>query len=248
MSSPKQFAILASMGYTKEEIAQMSEKEAWDIIAKHKSKTNEKILKKDFKKPERPLSEINALNSFLARKDIEKAIYEENNYFDNKEPQLLHDVLHELGYNEKPILIDKETFDEYKRKGAQVIYRGVPINDYERQLRESNDVRYGKGNYVNGLHFSILENEGFIYSKNFDIARAILHPKAKLVKFSNLYSIDKHISMEQDNNLFFQNGASKTRLSIIAASLGYDGIDLENGNYCILNRGVLIMEEDDNES
>ncbi len=40
MASPKQFAILASMGYTRNEIAEMTEEEAWDIISRGKGTTN----------------------------------------------------------------------------------------------------------------------------------------------------------------------------------------------------------------
>ena len=46
---------------------------------------------------------------------------------------------------------------------------------------------------------------------------------------------------------YFEHKNGRARKAIEAAMLGYDAIDMMNGDMVILNRGSLIMKGDDNE-
>lgn len=44
--------------------------------------------------------------------------------------------------------------------------------------------------------------------------------------------------------LYYEEKEGLSRRAIEAVMLGYDAVEMENGNYVILNRGSLIMEGD----
>ena len=169
---------------------------------------------------------------------------------DKTEDLILKEVLIEKGYLDKPFVADTNTFNEMVSRGANVLYRGVPIDNYSDQLRDSDDVFIGRGFTTNGLWFSHDENKSKYYAKGKDVARVILHPKAKIAKMSDLNINDFRFDDEYEGvglskqrrfDMFSKGKAGA--VAIFCALKGYDAIDKGHDDIVVLNRSALIMEE-----
>ena len=177
------------------------------------------------------------------------------------EPEILKDVLKELGLLNKPEIISKNEYDALKRAGAKVLYRGVKdVPSADKDLRDSDLYFVGRGALLHGLYFSDDEETATSYSnEKGSVAEAILSPKAKIISIYDLESIDNENRMEfitgnisneysmfsrENVDKYFNAKIGRTRRALEAISLGYDAVDMGHSNVVVLNRSKLIMRGD----
>lgn len=165
---------------------------------------------------------------------------------------LLKEFLREKGYLSKPMIVNKQLFEQFVRNGANVLYRGVPKDNYNEELRDLDDVYIGRGWTTNGLWFTNNEKEAEDYAKGHKVARVILNPKAKIAKINKIdidnFRFDEEYDgtkLSVDRRFEMMSKGKAGAVSILYALKGYDAIDMGHNCLVILNRGSLIMEGDD---
>lgn len=221
---------------------------------------------KDFlNSDKREYKKVKSFVSYLSKskEQLQEILKDENSWLDARgtEPCFLKDVLDEVGYLQKPKIVSKKEFNNLKQKGAKVIYRGVPgLENASVQLRDSEKPFIGRGYAVNGMYFAPNYEKGNTYSQGQgSVAQAILNPQAKTIQINKLKNIDDENRMDiitdnfseeynsfdkQNVKLYYEKKEGLSRRAIEAVMLGYDAVEMENGDYVILNRGSLIMEGD----
>lgn len=230
---------------------------------KHEEVENSRVLKnpKEIleKKPKRTdvniatSKQMKSLNG-LSNNEFSAVVADMNGELASSKTQdiLLKEFLREKGYLGKPLVANKTLFNQLVENGAHVLYRGVPKENYNKELRDANDVYIGRGRTTNGLWFSNDKNEAESYAKGYNAVRVILHPKAKIAKISSLdidnFRFDEEYEgtpLSVDRRFDMMSKGKAGAVSILYALKGYDAIDTGHNHVVILNRTALIMEGDD---
>mgnify|MGYP005793675537 CR=1 FL=1 len=247
-----------------EEMGILSNKKvSFEEELKHEEVENSRVLKnpKEILEKKPKGTDVNIATSKqmkrlneLSNNEFSAAVADMNGELASSKTQdiLLKEFLREKGYLGKPLVANKTLFNQLVENGAQVLYRGVPKENYNKELRDVNDVYIGRGRTTNGLWFSNDKNEAEGYAKGYNAVRVILHPKAKIAKISSLdidnFRFDEEYEVAQlsvDRRFDMMSKGKAGAVSILYALKGYDAIDTGHNHVVILNRTALIMEGDD---
>ena len=179
------------------------------------------------------------------------------------EPAILKNTLEEIGYLKKPKVVNEKEYIQLKNSGAKVLYRGVKIKNYQQSLRDDESCFIGRGARIHGIYFATdSEKANGFAGDSGSVAEVIMNPKSHIVTIDELSNIDNENRMDiitgnitdefknfnpENVQAYFEHKNGRARKAIEAAMLGYDAIDMMNGDMVILNRGSLIMKGDDNE-
>lgn len=194
---------------------------------------------------------------------LEKQIIEDNNGLNRSgnECILLKNILLEIGYLNKPIVVNSQEYEKLKSK-TKTLFRGVPVEDADKEFRDNDNTWIGRGSLVHGIYFSTLNEEATSYSKpeqtEHSVIEILLHPKAKIINYEELNNLDNKERIDSliygseieskygkdKAKMYYSDKRGRCRKSIKAALMGYDVIRTSDEHYVILNRSATIMRED----
>jgi len=168
------------------------------------------------------------------------------------------------GYLSKPQVVSRQDYDAMVEDGAKVFYRGVPIKEYDKQLRDGEDVFIGQKWYGNGLYASPNPKVSEHYAGGEAVAEFILSPSANVYKPNDYVTAsgfgamsatsesvlklvkDKMGSQGLSKNEFAKGANHNPKLMETLAFIasGYDAVQIDDEITLVLNRGALIMKGD----
>jgi hypothetical protein len=172
------------------------------------------------------------------------------------EREALAQSYEKFGYNDKPSVSSAE-FEELKKDGAVVVYRGFepsdrkPTEEMTAEFRNGDKHFVGGGYYGNGTYVSKSRDTAIGYSMlesepGGKVMSMAIRPEAKFIHESNitsyLYGYGKEVGYESAAFDFLQKDASQA-----AIFLGFDGIVRQHNesetHYIILNRSAVVVPQ-----
>lgn len=194
-------------------------------------------------------------------------------YNKNGQNLYLKEVMREQGFLGKPQVVSAKQYDDYINQGAIPLYRGIAaktpedVNDYAKQLLESDDPFVGKGMFGDGIYFANKKSVGEKFAKEDakgnpipfgKVLDGVIDPRAKIIDFDDLTK-----ELHEWYNTF-PGGVASTNYaqdfyesySQFAVARGYDAVRIKNPSvgldptdkvdadyFIVLNRTALIVKE-----
>lgn len=166
-----------------------------------------------------------------------------------KDPETARTIfLKELGYGDKPKLVNEEEFNKINDKDNPVMQRSTSDEGYDSLVNgEYRTSSLVNSMYGTGIYFAYGEDDKEYYAKLANTTKVF---EARVDKSAKM--IDSRKLKEKEDDIRNKLGNDKERIDsviladngILAGFLGYDGIYFDNVKYgLVLNRGKLIIKK-----